>query len=364
MKIALLGDIALYGKYSVENKEVYNYFGEVSEFLKQFDHVIGNLETPFCDETFKTYGSKSAYIFSEVDNVEILKKLNIDIVNLANNHIFDYGIQGYQKTKRVLEENNIKYFGIEGNDLLLNENNGKIALTGYCCYSTNGLGFSTGTSQIGVNVLDAFAVERRMQEYNAEGYLNIASIHAGQEHVNYPNYDHIQLARKLATKIPYVYYGHHPHVIQGLEEVEESLIAYSLGNFCFDDVYTDSKEKPLIKQSENNKKSFILSIEIEGNKIVSNQIIPIWATDHKLEIHSEVISESIKHYSSQLQIDDVSYKAMRNNIMVEYLNKRKEQRNFMWYIKRIRLRYFMIIYNAINNKRMYKRFVLDYIEKG
>lgn len=48
MKIALLGDIALFGKYDVnKNSDVYLYFEEVAKLLGKFDYVIGNLETPF-----------------------------------------------------------------------------------------------------------------------------------------------------------------------------------------------------------------------------------------------------------------------------------------------------------------------------
>lgn len=364
MKIALLGDIAFYGKYSLENKNVYDYFKDASDLLKQYDHVIGNLETPFCDSACETYGSKSAYINSQEENWKLLEYLNVDIVNLANNHIFDYGIEGYKKTKAMLNKSNIKYFGIEDKDLLLDDNNGKVALTGFCCYSTNGLGYYNRYTKVGVNVLNGFDVEKKLQEYSTTGYLNIASIHAGQEHVNYPNFDHVKLARKLASKIPYVYYGHHPHVIQGIEEVGTSLIAYSLGNFCFDDVYTDDKKNPLIKQSENNKQSFILSLEVEGNVIISHQIIPIKATEHKLEIYSKFLDEKIKQYSTKLKMEEESYKEMRNNLMSEYLKERKEQRNFKWYIKRFRIRYFLIIINAIKNKRMFKKLVLEYNEKG
>ncbi len=48
MKIALLGDIALFGKYNVnKNPDVYLYFEDVAKLLGKFDYVIGNLETPF-----------------------------------------------------------------------------------------------------------------------------------------------------------------------------------------------------------------------------------------------------------------------------------------------------------------------------
>lgn len=48
MKIALLGDIALFGKYDVnKNPDIYVYFEEIAKLLCKFDYVIGNLETPF-----------------------------------------------------------------------------------------------------------------------------------------------------------------------------------------------------------------------------------------------------------------------------------------------------------------------------
>ena len=180
-------------------------------------------------------------------------------------------------------------------------------------------------TNIGVNVLNGFDVEKLLLKYNCQGYLNIASIHAGQEHVNYPNYDHIKMARKLATKVPYIYYGHHPHVIQGIEEVEQSIIAYSLGNFCFDDVYTDDKENPLIRQTENNKKSFILSLEIEGNLLISHKIIPIMASEKKLEIFSDNINEEIMNYSSKLKMCEESYKRDAQESDRSIYKGRKEQ---------------------------------------
>jgi len=71
MKIALLGDIAFYGKYSVKNNKIYNYFRDVAEKLKEFDYVIGNLEAPFCSSC-KPYGCKSAHINAEEANINYI----------------------------------------------------------------------------------------------------------------------------------------------------------------------------------------------------------------------------------------------------------------------------------------------------
>ena len=102
MKLALLGDVALFGCCTTPE-----YFKEISDYLSGFDYVVGNLETPFSKKK-KTNGAKSAYICAEPSTVSILKQLHINAVTLANNHMFDYGEEGYELTKKLLEEAGIK----------------------------------------------------------------------------------------------------------------------------------------------------------------------------------------------------------------------------------------------------------------
>lgn len=363
LRIALLGDIGFYGKYSFDNNDIYEYFKDASECLKEFDYVIGNLETPLLDYG-KAKGSKSAYIKADSKNVELLKYLNISIVNISNNHIFDYGLEGYNSTKEILKKNNIEYFGIENKGHYIYEDDSKIALSGYTCYSTNGLGYYSPNTKVGVNVLDAFNVEKNLINNHKNGYLNIASFHCGEEHVNYPNYDHVEMARKFASKVPYVFYGHHPHVIQGIEKIKDSLIAYSLGNFCFDDVYTSKSAEPLIKQSENNKRSFILSLEIENNRVINYETISLNASDEKLEVSSkDSILKDISIYSSALNKDKKDYIDERSKIISDYINSRKKKRDLNWYLKRLNLNSVGMIINSKKNKKKYSSCIVDYINK-
>lgn len=365
MKIALLGDIAFYGKYSMQNINVFDYFEDLSNTLKTYDFVIGNLETPFIDGGVP-YGAKSAHIKAKEENIKLLKYLNIKYVNLANNHIFDYGVTGYDKTKNLLEENSIQYFGIENKEIHLEFNNNKLALSGYCCYSTNGLGYQENIKTLGVNVLDGYFLEERLIENANNGYLNLVSIHAGQEHVNYPNTDHIKLARILAKKVPYIYYGHHPHVIQGVEKIDKSLIAYSLGNLCFDDVYTNKSNKPLIEQSQENRKSFILSLEINNNTIDSFEMIPFYLGGDKAilfnkEIANEIANE-IEVYSKALTNELKDIDIIRQSILSQYVMNRKKTRDLSWYIKRMNFDSLRMIINARNNSKKYNRVITQYIE--
>ena len=355
MRIALLGDIAFYGKYSVENNEnIFDYFKDVSDYLSDFDLVIGNLETPFVDSSAKPYGFKSAYIKAEPQNIELLKYLNIGCVNLANNHTYDYGSSSFKYTKELLKQHDIQYYGNKTESLIINIKGESIALNGYCCYSTNPLGLSR-KSQKGINPLTYRAILDQIQQNNQRGILPIMAVHCGQEHVNYPNYDHILLARELAKCGSFVFYGHHPHVLQGVEFVNKSLMAYSLGNFCFDDVYTSKSQLPLIKQRKVNKESVILEITIKNGNIISNKQTPIYSGETKMEIGDMGILNKLDEYSKGLYDSRISYIEKRDKKVQNYISSRKSKRDFKWYLKRMNITSFFILTNAFLNKKRYQK---------
>lgn len=350
MKIALLGDIAFFGKNTINNSHIFDYYKDIRDFLVRYDYVVANLETPFADVRVP-YGHKSVHIYSEIQNIKLLKYIGISTVNLANNHLFDFGKKSYELTKQILNENSISYFGIEKKQVLVEKDENKIAFSGYCCYSTNPL----GTSNEGVNELNYPEIEKNLAQNSYKGYSNILSIHAGSEHINFPNWDHIKFARKLAEKNLYVYYGHHPHVLQGIEEFNNSLIAYSLGNFSFDDVYTNKSDKPLVKQSENNKSSIILELEYQKNKLVNYKPIPIYAGNEKMEIGSNEISKKLDYYSSKLKMAEPDYNKMRSKILASFVQNRNAKRNFKWYLNRLNLRTFFVIKDLYLNKQKYNQ---------
>ena len=119
---------------------------------------------------------------------------------------------------KILEENGINYFGIENKQIYLE--NEKVVLSGFCCYSSNASGYYKSNSKYGVNILEGNIFENTIKSNNEKGYLNIVSVHFGDEHIHYPRYEHIKLARKVAKHTLYISYEHHPHVMQGVEMYE------------------------------------------------------------------------------------------------------------------------------------------------
>ena len=361
MRIAFIGDIALFGNLSIiNNSHLKDYFEEVSEFLQTEDFVVGNLESPFSAKK-KTHGAKSAYLYSDPENVEVLKWLNVSAVTLANNHMFDYGKEGYETTKQLLEKNGIQFFGSEGKDYLIENQGNKLAFTGYCCYSS-GPRHCVQYGKYGVNEYNLGYASKKLLEYTKNGYLNVVCVHAGKEHVNYPSLDTIKAARLLANVAPLLYIGHHPHVAQGIERINRSLIAYSLGNFCFDDVYSSVSDKPLIELSENNRETFILEVTIEENQIVSHSIVPIYIGKEKMVLGKGVTQEIIDKYTEPIQhLSEKEYNELHTSLLNAYTEDRKKQRNLLWYLKRMQPRYVRILLNGKINRKKYNNSLKQFI---
>lgn len=364
MKLAFIGDIALFGKYSINNNnDLVNNLADISKYLHQFDLVIGNLESPFSVKK-KTKGAKSAYVCSDVENVDVLKALHIDIVTIANNHMFDYGTEGYETTKRILSNAGIDWFGAEGKTVEVVKDNNKLLFMGYCCYSTNPLCLAKSVGDIGINTFNVNGVIEDITCAHDKGFLPIVASHVGLEHVNFPSLDHIRAARKFAELCPYIYYGHHPHVIQGVEEYKGALIAHSLGNFCFDDVFANSLDiVPLVKLSEQNRTGMILEVSIENNKIVGwkEQMIYI-GSDGRISLMED--NGRFEEYNNKLIFSEVSpedYIYSRNAILHERVAQRKSMRNLSWFLKRLKPRYFKLVLEMRVNAKQYYKNVKQYV---
>lgn len=364
MRIAFLGDIAFLGAYSSANKvQVKNKLSEIASYLGSFDYVVGNLETPFSEKR-KPYGAKSAFICANPDDVNLLNVLHINAVNLANNHMFDYGKEGFELTKKILSETGIEYFGVDGKTYSIEMDGNKLRFMGFCCYSTNPQGLSMKQGGYGVNKYNVSDIHRQILEADHNGFFSIVASHVGLEHVNYPSIEHIRAARSFSDICPYFYYGHHPHVVQGVEEYKGSLIAHSLGNFCFDDIYTSASGKtPLVTLTDQNRTGMILELTIENNKIVSwtPQFIHIGADGNVTLLDSNPKFDEYCNTLITCENNLDAYNSHRKELISMRIACQKSKRNLMWYLKRLKPQYIKLFFDMKMNAKMYKQNVQDLI---
>lgn len=357
MKIGLLGDVALFGKNTIKTEGWKHRYACVLPFLRDCDYIIANLETPLTNSN-KVIGGKSAYIKGLPEDVEILKYLGVSHVTLANNHMFDYGAQGLEDTIKVLHRAGIQWFGANGKSVEITDQSCNIILYGYCCHSADGKGMNTKAPCI--NIFDPKQVEEDILQAESKRQLPIISVHWGQEHIHYPNYDHIEVARGLSKNHNIIIHGHHPHVIQGIERRQNSILAYSLGNFCFDDVYTPKAKTPLVEMSRDNKESILITINIERNAIGHMDIISFAFVNNEYTL-DEGIGKKVTEWSDFLNLPKREYIIKRQEKLNVFLRQRKALRNFNWYMRRINLESVKIILNDFRNEREYKKKIEQFI---
>lgn len=352
-KIAFIGDIAQIGRYNTPSQELFQKSKDLSNYLNNHDFVIGNLEAPFTSKK-GTLITKSMHLRSNPDNVQYLKYLNINIVSLANNHVYDYGRYGLDETMKILENNQISFFGVDEKYI---EIPGDIRIRGYCCYSTNAYGYQNRFIKKGVHPIDAKKILESIDEDKKENKFSIYSMHWGDEHTNLPNSEHVNLARKMAETHKMIIHGHHPHVLQPIEYIDQSVAFYSLGNFIFDDCVSKLGAKMVVKQLPQNLISAIYSCEIDNHKIKSYEIKGVdWSEGFPkmIDISEDlrIINDNfIKLYGTKM------YNSARNEQIYNdkfRAEKFTEIKNLSWYMRRCNYYSIGAKLTAILNKIRYK----------
>ena len=195
----------------------YPYQNVISIFNND-DLTIANLETTLTDSTKRA--AKTFRFAGKPEYRNILANSGIDAVNLANNHTMDYLEQGYYDTIANLNEIGMGYFG-EDIKLIREIKGVKIGMLGYGGWSNNTALKNRISSDIA--------------ELRGQGNTNIVivSFHWGKEGSNYPDFVQKALGRFSIDCGADLVLGHHPHVIQGIENYNGRNIVYSLGNFVF-----------------------------------------------------------------------------------------------------------------------------------
>jgi len=261
----------------IYNNDYSHIMSNVKNIFENDDYTIVNLETTFTESNFKAdKGIGVAYHFKgPKEYVNILTSSSIEGVTVSNNHIYDYGEQGFKDTINTLTENNIDYCG-EGYKILKEIKGIKIGFLGY-------------QGWIDSNELRD-TIREDIQELRENGaQIVIPYFHWGVEKSFQPIETQINLARYSIDNGADMVLGSHSHVIGALENYKGKLIAYSLGNFSFGGNFNPSDKRTFILQSK---------FDFENDEIVKIQhkIIPalISSVEYKNDYVPTVASDEIK----------------------------------------------------------------------
>lgn len=243
ISLAFVGDVMLarsVGK-KIASLGVDYPFSKTRHILSSADITFANLEGVLTGS--KITGSSKAFIFCSPPSFgEGLQKGGIDIVSLANNHANDGGTKGLIETIETLEKLGIKYVGAGRNHLgarslrIIEVKGKKIGFLAYTDLANSGLLAASATSsRPGVASAQTKAVFEEIKTAKRKVDLLVVSFHWGVEYqIGEPNARQKSLAYRCIDEGADMIVGHHPHVLQKVEVYKGKTIAYSLGNFVFD----------------------------------------------------------------------------------------------------------------------------------
>lgn len=301
---------------SVNNGGFDILFENIKEEFKSSDYVVANMEFPVSPP----YTSK-AFIFNCPPYVlDAFKKININIVSIANNHILDQGYEGLLSTIQILETKNIQYIGVSktsngttngiivGNEVKV----GIIAYTGVLNYELS----KKYKNNVRINnFYETKKVLHDIEEIKNKCDFLVMIAHIGNEYSTQPRKNDINIIKTYCEAGVDCVIGHHPHVIQPVEQFKSGdgricTVFYSLGNFIANQSSTHIDNESGVECS--TREGLIVGLKLKkDNDTVHDEynIIPIMIynvpdTESKYKYGRRIQPVAIKQYIRQKQAEN------------------------------------------------------------
>ena len=288
-----------YDKYG----ETY-FFKNFKETFENDDLTLANLECVFTESNNRV--EKTFNLKGKPEYVGIMTSSSIEAVSLGNNHTRDYGEQGLTDTQDLLDEAGILYAYNDKVSYFTSEEGIVVAMVSASVLSGN-------------KTYEDYLLEGVAEAIKADADIIIASCHWGIERNYYPTEKQQELGHKLIDAGADVVIGHHPHVLQGIEEYNGKIICYSLGNFCFGGNLNPTEKNTIAYQQTFTFVDGVLQPEINAKIIPSrisgrsdrNDFQPMIATGEQ----AESIINKMNQYSAKYS--NISFDASGNLLINE-----------------------------------------------
>lgn len=297
--IVSLGNLIIHQSQinGAKNENGYDFspsFQYIKEMVSEADISLGILEGALAG------GEPTGYpIFNSPDEViDSLRDTGIDVVNYANNHIYDYDDEGLQRTIEITKEKGLDVLGVKSTEeeksYLVKEVDGvKIGFASYVFETAAVNGYKTINSNpvsinsenlintFNYNDLESFynRIASEISAMKAEGVeFIIASMHWGEEYNTYIEATQNEIAKKLNELGVDIILGGHPHVIQPYEIIcnesgDSTFVIYSQGN----SLSNQSEQEIGVAESEDGIMIKFTLEKKDGNvSLKEYKIIPTW----------------------------------------------------------------------------------------
>lgn len=290
-------------KYDKEGKGILGVLSkDLLEEMTSADIMMLNNE--FAYSTRGTEESDKSYTFrADPSRVGILKEMGVDIVSLANNHALDFGPDALLDTFSTLDNAKIAYVGAGENmarakaPIYLTVGDKTIAFVAASRVVFAMDWYATDTTPGMIGTYDPSLFLESIKEAKQNSDFVVAYVHWGVERNNYPeNYQKVFAQNYIDAGADAVI-GCHPHVMQGLEFYKGKPIAYSLGNFWF---------------NQSKKESGMVKLYLEPDDSLRVQILPVMNQDVKTYLLTKATQrrayfDFMEKLSFDVKIDDEGF---------------------------------------------------------
>ena len=241
-------------------------FTGIAKEIQDADVAFGNLEGPVSDQ-----GKKQGSLYSfrmDPASIKTLYDVGFDAVSVANNHIGDYGRDAFEDTLRRLRYAEIASLGAGWNKsealrVRVIERVGK--RIGFLAFSDVGPQWlAAGDTTSGIAIASKDAVQNAVRQSRDKADILVVSFHFGEEYETHSRARQQDLARAAIDAGADIVVGHHPHVVQEIEQYKGGVIAYSLGNLIFDQAF-----------SPETKEGVLIKVHVKGKQIEQIERIPL-----------------------------------------------------------------------------------------
>lgn len=324
--MVMVGDALIHGTVYGTAHRLANYNGydfkpmleHIKERVKDYDLAYYNQETILGGTEL---GLSTYPLFNSPYEVgDAFIDAGFNLVSLATNHTIDKGEKGVLNSRNywnqqadVLAAGSYSSFE-ERDKVVIKEVNGiKYAFLSYTTY-TNGLIVPTGKEYL-VNVYDEDLIKEEIARYRDQVDLLMVAMHWGTEYMTYPTNEQKEISEYLASLGVDLIIGCHPHVIEPIEYIDDTLVIYSLGNFISSQIGVERLTGLMlslnIKKEEYHGKTTISFEDIEGTLIYTDRnngyiVYPYdMLTDNILnnyETYYEKYKKVVTAYSDQVTV--------------------------------------------------------------
>ncbi len=271
--LLFLGDIMLSrgggAKMRFEDDWAYP-FHEIAATLRAADLVYANLECPISDQG-RELGHRYSFR-ADPRAMAGLKEANVRVVSQANNHTYDWGPAALLDSLERLRVGGIRVTGAGQNDLeahfpvIVDLNGVRLAFLAYVDVPPPEA--TAGVDRPGVAWLEPGRVLADIRYARPLADVLIVCPHWGVEYKTQPTRAQVKLAHAMIDTGADLVVGSHPHVAEPLEAYHGRWIAYSLGNFVFD------QHNPATHRGQ------MLKVTARARRVTAAALVPIAINRH------------------------------------------------------------------------------------